>query len=209
MGSRHLRVGCGFLRTDPGRARRERGDAGRRGGGGPAGSTPAGPADAAAGADRARDRVLRGPDPRPRALRLPGLRFGAHARRDRLALAHRVRGLLAHGLSQHVRRADEPVLRQPRDLRLAGDRPGAQDRAADRDDRHRQCRDLPVGVRAAASARPGPPGRRARGRVRVRGDGRRHGRGMGRRWRDRAGAVGVGGSGDRARGGARRSTSSA
>ena len=202
VGSRRLRVRRGDLRTDPGRARRQRGDAGRRGDRGARRGTPAGPPDAAAGADRPRDRVLRGPDPGPRALRLPGVRAGRHARRDRLALAHRLRGVLAHGPAQHVRGADEPVLQQSRDLRLARDQPGAQDRAAHLGDRDRQRRGLPVGVRADAPARARPPGRRARGRGGVRGD-RRCGRGVGARRRDRAGAASVGCPGDRTHGRAR------
>ncbi len=164
VGDADLRVGRGDLRPDPGRARRDGGDAGRGRDRGPGRGAQAGPPDAAARADGPGDRVLRRPDPRPRALRLPGLRAGDHARGHRLALAHRLRGLLGHGPAQHVRGADQPLLRQPRDLGLAGDRPGAADRAAHRGDRHRQRGGLRVGVRAAAPAGARAPGRRARRR---------------------------------------------
>ena len=74
------------------------------------GRAAAGPPDAAARPDDPGHRVLRRPDPRPRAVCLPGLRPGDHPRRVRLALAGGLRGLLGDGLPEHVRGADQPVL---------------------------------------------------------------------------------------------------
>ena len=54
------------------------------------------------------------------------------------------------GLPEHVRGPDQPVLQQPGDQRLAGDRPGPARRVGRRSDRSRERRHLPVGGRAAA-----------------------------------------------------------
>ena len=106
-------------------------------------------------------RLLRRPDTSPRALCLSGLRAGDHPRCDRLALAHRLRCRDDDGLPQHVRGPDQPVLRQPGDQRLAGDRADPPRRGRRGPHRAGERRHLPVGDRAAAPERPDPLARRA------------------------------------------------
>ena len=106
-------------------------------------------------------RLLRGPDASPRALRLPGIRAGDHPRRDRLAVAARLRRPDGDRLPQHVRGPDQPVLQQPRDQRLAGDRADDPRRVGRDVPRRGQRRHLPVGARASSAERAGAADRGA------------------------------------------------
>ena len=81
--------------------------------------TAAGPADAAGRPGGPRARLLRRPDPRPRALRLPVLRDGRHPRRDLVALADRLSRPVRRDLREHVRRPDDALPEQPVDRGLA------------------------------------------------------------------------------------------
>ena len=160
--------------------RRVRADPGDRVGRGPArwsivgcplrGRPTAGPADPARRPLRAGHRVLRGPDPGPRALRLPVLRARRDPVRDLAPLADRLRGHDRGHVRQHVRRPDDALpADDPTTTRsgLAGDRrrmlrsePGRDDRAV------LHTRGLRLGVRPAArrARTSGSPSSRRAGR---------------------------------------------
>ena len=191
-GQRRL-VGVRLRRHGPGlrrRHRRVRADPGRRDRHDPAAGRdrshphrrrpPPGPPDAPGRAGRAGPRLLRGPDPRPRALRLPVLRDGRDPGRHLGPVADRVHRPERCDLRQHVRRPDHDLPEQPVDRRLASDRaddprPGRRRRAV-----AAPWRGVRLGVRAAPLRRASTPRGRAPGRLRGRPGGpggRRAGRG--------------------------------
>ena len=116
------------------------------------------PADDPAGPDDHRLRVLRGPDPRPRAVCLPVLRAGvilaAVSWRWRIAYVVGV----GHDLPEHVRRPDDAVLGQPGGPRLARDRAGDPDRDRSGADRDRERHPHGLADRPAPLERTGAPG---------------------------------------------------
>ena len=87
-----------------------------------AGRPAARPADDPRRRLRAGPRLLRGPDPGPRAVPVPVVRPGGDPARLLVALADRLRGRLDRDVPQHVRRPDRDVPRQPEHVRLAGHR---------------------------------------------------------------------------------------
>ena len=111
---RHRRV-----RADPGRRDRHDPAAGRDRGHPHRRRPPPGPPDAPGRAGRPGPRLLRGPDPRPRALRLPVLRDGRDPGRHLGPVADRLHRPERGDLRQHVRRPDHDLPEQPVDRRLA------------------------------------------------------------------------------------------